>query len=162
MDLRPARPDEAAPLSALALRSKAQWGYDARFLEACRADLTLHPDDIATRRTVVAEDSGQVIGFYTLDGTPPVGELGNLWIEPAHLRRGIGRRLWTHAIDTARTLGFASLLIDADPHAEGFYAAMGAERIGTTPSTAVPGRVLPRMRVHISHPEVVARFRDST
>ena len=32
--MRPARADEAGSLSSLALRSKAQWGYDAKFLEA--------------------------------------------------------------------------------------------------------------------------------
>ena len=38
--LRAARPEEAAAISALALRSKAHWGYDEAFLAACRAELT--------------------------------------------------------------------------------------------------------------------------
>jgi hypothetical protein len=37
MRIRPARPDEATDLSALAMRSKAYWGYDDDFLRACRA-----------------------------------------------------------------------------------------------------------------------------
>jgi hypothetical protein len=43
--IRPARPDECELLSELALRSKGCWGYDAEFLEACRAELTLVPED---------------------------------------------------------------------------------------------------------------------
>ena len=39
MDIRPARPEEAGAISALALRSKGHWGYDPAFLEACREDL---------------------------------------------------------------------------------------------------------------------------
>ena len=41
--VRAARPAEAEAISALALRSKAHWGYDPAFLEACREDLTIDP-----------------------------------------------------------------------------------------------------------------------
>jgi N-acetylglutamate synthase-like GNAT family acetyltransferase len=142
MNIRPARPDEAAALSELALRSKAHWGYDAEFLDRCRAVLTLRSDEIEARRTVLAEEDEKVQGFYTLDD----GELGNLWIDPGHLRKGVGRRLWAHAVETARALGFKELFVVADPHAEGFYRAMGAIRIGEVPSEIEPGRRLPQLQ----------------
>jgi len=145
--MRPARGEEAGALSALALRSKAQWGYDEEFLEACRADLTFSPQQILAGRAVVAEAAGQIVGFYTVDGVPPEGELGNLWVEPMVMRGGIGRRLWQHAMAAAEDAGFSSLLIDADPNAEGFYLAMGATRIGEIASTSIPGRVLPQLRI---------------
>jgi ribosomal protein S18 acetylase RimI-like enzyme len=145
--MRAARADEAAALSQLALRSKAFWGYDDDFLAACRDELTFHPGDVGVRRMVVAEESGRLVGFYTLDGQPPAAELGNLWIEPDYTRRGIGRLLWRHALESARAAGFEALHLDADPNAEGFYLAMGAERIGEVPSESIPGRLLPRMRV---------------
>jgi N-acetylglutamate synthase-like GNAT family acetyltransferase len=145
MNIRPARPDEAAALSELALRSKAHWGYDAEFLDRCRAVLSLGRDEIEARRTVLAEEGAEVQGFYTLDD----GELGNLWIDPGHLRRGVGRRLWVHATETARALGFRELFVVADPHAEGFYRAMGAVRVGEVPSEIEPGRRLPRLRAMI-------------
>lgn len=143
MDLRPARPGEAALLSELALRSKAHWGYDEAFLDRCRPVLTLRPDEVAARHTVVAEAGGEILGFYTIDGD----ELGNLWIDPAHLRKGVGRWLWGHAVESARTLGRTDLVIVADPHAEGFYLAMGAIRSGEVASEVDPGRALPRLRV---------------
>src|SRR5262245_20710052 len=37
-------------LSDLALRSKAYWGYEPRFLAACRAELTVHAGDIELSR----------------------------------------------------------------------------------------------------------------
>jgi GNAT superfamily N-acetyltransferase len=147
MNLRPARRGEASALSDLALRAKAHWGYDEEFLRRCRAVLELRDDELEPRRTVIAEEGGRILGFYTLDGPPPEGELGNLWIDPAHLRRGVGRRLWTHATEAARSLGFAALLIAADPHAEGFYLAMGAARVGEVPSEIAGGRLLPQLRV---------------
>ena len=53
--IRRARGREAAALSALAMRSKAHWGYDAAFMAACRAELTLTPEGIAARPVFVCE-----------------------------------------------------------------------------------------------------------
>ncbi|WP_405359924.1 GNAT family N-acetyltransferase [Kitasatospora sp. NBC_00085] len=150
MRIRPARPDEAEQLSALALRSKAYWGYDAAFLEACREELTLDAAGIERRRTAVAEGGGRVLGFITLVGAPPQGELGMLFVEPDTIGRGVGRRLVEHLRAQATALGFRRLTIDADPYAEPFYLAMGATRIGTTPSESIPGRELPLLALEIT------------
>lgn len=148
-DFRVARPDEAAVLSELALRSKAYWGYDREFLEACRAELTFVADDLVARRAVVAAAGGRVLGFYSLDGQPPDGELGNLWVDPAWIGTGLGRRLWQHAIEAARGIGFAQLRIESDPNAEGFYRAMGAHPAGVTSSGSIPGRTLPVLLMYL-------------
>jgi GNAT superfamily N-acetyltransferase len=148
--LRAARPDEAALLGEIAWRAKGYWGYDADFLEACREELTFGAADIEQRRIVVAEAAGTVVGFYSLDGLPSEGELGNMWIEPGAIGTGLGRQLWTHAINTAQAAGFKQLSIEADPNAEGFYLAMGAERTGETPSGSIPGRVLPLMTFQVA------------
>ena len=145
--LRAALPAEVGALSELAMRSKAYWGYDAEFLEACRDELTFTATDVP--RIVVAESAGTLVGMYTVDGRPPHGVLGNLWVDPSAIGSGIGRHLWTHAISSARTRGFAHLMIDADPNAEGFYLRMGAERIGESPSGSIPGRVLPLLQVNV-------------
>lgn len=145
MELRPAGPDEAALLSALALRSKGHWGYDEAFLAACRDELTIRPDEVEARRTTVAEIQGTVVGHYTIDGDAPVAELGQMFVDPVHIGRGVGRALWTHAVARARAEGIHTLTIDADPFAEAFYLAMGATRTGSVPSGSVPGRVLPRL-----------------
>lgn len=49
-------------------------------------------------------------------------------------------------MEVARALGLSSLLIDADPNAEGFYLRMGAERVGEVPSGSISGRMLPLLR----------------
>jgi SAM-dependent methyltransferase len=41
------------------------------------------------------------------------------------------------------------LTIDADPHAEAFYVAMGAARVGESPSGSIPGRMLPRLELSV-------------
>lgn len=148
--LRPARPAEAAALSALALRSKGHWGYDAEFLAACRAELTLDPAELATHRTLVAESGGRLAGFGTLEGAPPYGELGMLFVDPDLLGRGIGSMLLAALVDRARKEGFTRLSVDADPNAEAFYLASGAVRAGTVGSASIPGRVLPRLTLDVT------------
>lgn len=142
--IRPARVDEAGALSALAIRSKAVWGYSDAFMAACRAELTLAPDDIAARPTFVAEHGGRVVGFYALG---PLGdgrvELDMLFVEPDAIGAGHGRALIEHARRTARESGYATMVIQGDPHAARFYEAAGATRVGERPSRSIPGRALP-------------------
>ena len=64
--IRRALPTEAAVLSSLALRSKSHWGYDVDFLAACRDDLTLSADDIATSVVYVFDGADAPSGFYRL------------------------------------------------------------------------------------------------
>jgi GNAT superfamily N-acetyltransferase len=148
--IRRARPAEAGVLSALALRSKAHWGYDAAFLAACRDDLTLSAEDIASSTVYVCDGVDAPSGFYRLvpqdDG---VAELDDLFVEPAAIGQGVGRRLFQHAVATAAQLGCSELIWQSDPQAEGFYLAMGAERAGESESTVTPGRMLPFMRFRL-------------
>lgn len=140
---RGARGNEAGLLGEVAIRSKGHWGYGEEFLDACRAELTFRPEDMAARRIVVADSLAGIIGFYSIDGHPPSGELVNLWVVPERIGTGLGRKLWQHAVATAGKAGYMSLHIEADPNAVGFYRAMGAEQIGEVPSGSLPGRVLP-------------------
>ncbi|WP_235787078.1 GNAT family N-acetyltransferase [Streptomyces mutabilis] len=152
--IRPARATEAGVLSDLALRSKAHWGYDAEFLDACRDELTVHADEVARRRTVVADGDGRVLGFTTLEGEPPVGVVGMMFVEPRAIGLGVGRRLFEHTVAVGRELGFTRLTVDADPHAEPFYRAMGAVRVGHVPSGSIAGRALPQLALTIERRDV--------
>jgi GNAT superfamily N-acetyltransferase len=140
------RPDEAAALSALALRSKGYWGYDAAFLDACRAELTVTPDQ-AARARVVRDAGGIVRGFHLLapdpDGGAGRGELLMLFVDPSAIGSGIGRALLEDAVRYAAHRGWSALRIESDPGAEGFYVAHGARRVGMAASGSVPGRELP-------------------
>ena len=145
MELRLARFDEADLINELALRSKAHWGYDADFLEASRRVMYLSGHHVLAYRTAVAEVDGRVVGFYTLAGEPPTGELGHLFVDPPYIGQGVGRALWSHAVEASIRLGFERFTLDSDPHAEAFYLAMGAKRTGEAPSVAIAGRMLPRL-----------------
>ena len=155
--LRAGRRDEARRLSDLALRSKGHWGYDQTFLDACRAELTLRPEEVESQRVTVAERDGQIVGFYALAGDPPEGTLADLFVAPDHIGTGVGRALWRHAVLEAGRLGFERITLEADPGAERFYLAMGARRVGSVPSGSIPGRFIPFLEFHIAGRAVVDR-----
>jgi GNAT superfamily N-acetyltransferase len=136
--------DECDLLGRIAVASKGHWGYDRDFLEACRPALVVVEDDVPD--IVVAERDGAVIGWYRLAGEPPAGLLDDLWVRPDAIGTGVGRLLWTDAVRAARLRGLRTLLIEADPHAEGFYLAMGAKRVGVVASSSIAGRTLPLLR----------------
>ena len=77
-------------------------------------------------------------------------EVELLFVDPSAMGQGAGRALWRHAVDAARGGGATALWILADPGAEPFYRAMGAETVGRAPSDAIPGRTLPRMRADLA------------
>ena len=142
----PARPDEAAALSALAIRSKGHWGYDAEFLEACRDELTVDPDriDSPAHRMAVARIGQVIAGYYSLERLGPQRwELNALFVDPAFIRRGIGSQLLAHALGGAQASGARSVKVQSDPDAELFYRRAGAIPVGFEPSGSIAGRELP-------------------
>jgi GNAT superfamily N-acetyltransferase len=145
--IRRALPAEADALRALAHRSKAYWPYSEAFLEAVRPLLELSGRDIETADVWVLEVDGQPVGWHRVTLHGERAELEDLWLEPGWIGTGMGRVLFEHAAGIARERGASRLEWDADPYAEGFYLAMGGEEIGRSPSAAVEGRTLPRMRL---------------
>lgn len=144
MELRPGRPGEAAELSALALRSKAHWGYSAEFLEACRRELTVAESQLAA--VTVADAGGTIAGFSLLEGHEAGAELAMLFVDPPWIGHGVGGRLLMVALATARSRGHRHVDLDADPGAAPFYLKYGAHHLADVPSGSIPGRTLPRLR----------------
>jgi GNAT superfamily N-acetyltransferase len=88
------------------------------------------PEFIAGNVAYAAMEDDRAVGFYLLTTEDDGIHLDHLWIAPHAMGRGIGRALFEHAAGEARRLGHETLKIEADPNAEGFYARMGARRVG--------------------------------
>ena len=140
------RPEEAVTLSALCMRSKAFWGYDEVFMEACREELALTADSIADTQVAVAEQGGQAVGVVQVAVDDDVAVLEKLFVSPDAMGVGIGRLLFDWARSEAVWRGAGVLTIDADPGAADFYRRMGAVDDGWVCSGSIPGRRLPRLR----------------
>ncbi len=144
LHLRQARMEESAAISALARRSKAYWGYDDAFMDACAGELTYSAEDIRTQPVIIAELHGKLAGFFSLfRETPARIELDALFVDPPYIGRGIGRRLFCDAQSRARESGAGILFVQSDPNALPFYQAMGGHVAGEKPSLSIPDRMLP-------------------
>jgi GNAT superfamily N-acetyltransferase len=143
--IRDATATDCDRLSALAFASKAHWGYDEAFMEACRAELSVSVADLA-RASVRVAVGGDILGFHGVAGA----ELEWLFVAPHAMRSGVGTALFHDALEVAQAKGVRELRIDADPNAGPFYERMGARRVGNVPSASIPGRVLPVFAIGVS------------
>ena len=150
--IRDAKPDEADALSALALRSKAHWGYAEDFIAACVDELTLTRRDIEGEIVRVSDQDDRPAGYYYLVFADGIAEVEHLFVAPEAIGGGLGRALWTDLMARAEDLGAREIRVTSDPHAEGFYRAMGCRSIGAEPSTSIPGRSLPRLALALRAP----------
>lgn len=140
---------ELPALSELCMRSKAVWGYDAAFMEACRGELSFDPRDLDSSCIAVAARGHSVIGVAQVRMAGDEADLLKLFVEPAAMRGGVGQALFAWASDVARELGAEQMTIEADPDAAPFYRRLGARDAGLVPSGSIAGRWLPKLIVEL-------------
>jgi GNAT superfamily N-acetyltransferase len=148
--VRAGRPEEAGLLAALAVRSKAHWGYPAAFLDRFARSHGLTAEVVAANDVRVLERDGLIRGYSTVLHRGPVAVLDDLWLEPDEIGRGSGRVLFADASARARAAGASSMQWEAEPGAVGFYERMGAFTTGW--ATSPLGRPLPRMCLALDAP----------
>jgi hypothetical protein len=75
--------DELPELAALCFRSKAVWGYDKDFMEACRSELSFDAAQLRSSSIVVAEEHGKIVGVAQVKVVGKEADLLKLFVEPA-------------------------------------------------------------------------------
>ncbi|MEO0803358.1 MAG: GNAT family N-acetyltransferase [Cyanobacteria bacterium J06642_2] len=154
LTIRSAIRSEAEYLSDLALRSKAYWGYSRDFMTDCRQELSYTQQQIEQHEYsfVVAELEGAIAGFFAIEQLSATEfELEALFVEPLYIGRGIGRALMARAKQMAAELGGEMLIVQSDPHAEGFYRALGGQPTGRRESDSIPGRYLSTFAIPLQY-----------
>jgi N-acetylglutamate synthase-like GNAT family acetyltransferase len=146
--IRQSTPEDAATLTQIALDAKRYWGYPEHWIRHWESDLTISSDFIRDNHVYVAEEEGEIRGFYALCVAGRKAELEHLWVTPGCIGTGIGKELFLDAMEKAAALEVSAVELSADPNAAGFYRRMGAMQIAETESV-VDGHVrkLPRMKI---------------
>ena len=136
--LRPARADDLAALNGIIERAVMTWNLPERVKRLSLPSYRYHPHDLDHLHVVVAEDAEHVIiGVASWEPASPrdlpAGQRGlllhGLYVDPAHLRRGVGSQLLDAALAAAQAQGFDGLLVKAQADANGFFAARGMQRL---------------------------------
>ena len=150
ISIQPVLPEDAPVLTQIALAAKRYWGYPERWIEIWTPQLTFNPENFESNASWAAVEDGKPVAFYTLLEANEIASIENLWVLPEFMGKGVGRRLFLHAVETARRRGYKSLKLEADPNAVGFYERMGMHRTGERRSE-VDGqpRILPIMEMDL-------------
>ena len=150
--VRAARVDDAAELAQIAVRATKHDGYDddaiARFMPGLKVNLAL----IAAGLVFVAEDEqGFPLGYVALRPTGMGGLilLEGIFVDPVCARSGVGTRLFATAVEHSRKMAGSVILVYSSPNSVGFYARLGAIRIGMTPFVFSPDVQLPMLAFSI-------------
>src|SRR5687768_15556726 len=150
IEIRRANPDEADTLTEIAHAAKRHWKYPESWIQQWQAELTISGEFIRTHEMFAATINGAVVGCCALVMTDSLAEIEHMWIRPKQMGNGVGRALFEYVRARAVERGANALELSADPYAEGFYARMGAKRVGEIPADMdEQSRVLPRMRINL-------------
>jgi N-acetylglutamate synthase-like GNAT family acetyltransferase len=113
--IRRARADEAGEITAIAMRSKAYWGYDEHVMEMFRPELVVTEDDIERDHLVVLEHDRRPAGFAHLRPQSHITlELVSFFIDTWAIRQGFGQRLWNYAVAYAREQRLQTVVLESD------------------------------------------------
>src|SRR5882757_6523548 len=96
---------------------------------------------IAAGLVFVAEDEqGAPLGYVALRPTGMGGLilLEGIFVDPVCARSGVGTRLFATAVEHSRKMAGSVILVYSSPNSVGFYARLGAIRIGMTPFVFSP------------------------
>lgn len=153
MIIRRALSNESPALTEIAHDAKRYWGYPENWIQHWQTDLTVSSEFVRENPVYVAEQDGELVGFYALIVRNEKAELEHMWVAPKNIDQGIGKELFIHAMHEAARQNVAVVEISSDPNAEGFYRKMGAQRIGEVASE-IRGeqRALPRLSVDPNRP----------
>ncbi len=132
--IRRARVEDSVLLGELTERSSTHWGCPPGFFDWAPGASDVPPEYIAGNPVYVLEEDGRIVGYYGF--TKEGGDLllDKLFVDRHRIGTGYGKRLWLHAVDTARDLGYREMIIGSDPNAAPFYKAMGAEWYAEKPT----------------------------
>lgn len=128
--IHPTQPSDSDALTEIALTAKRHWNYPERWIQYWLPALSVSAEYIRANESWIAAVQFKPVAWYSLKQVAEHLWLDNLWVLPACMGKGIGRKLFSHALERSRIRGASVLKIEADPNAENFYIRMGARRKG--------------------------------
>ncbi|WP_162263960.1 MULTISPECIES: GNAT family N-acetyltransferase [Legionella] len=129
-------------------QSKAVWNYSESFLNVFMEKYGVKPSFLEREEIVLFEKDQSLVGLYAFKiNEQSAAELDLFFINSNHIRQGLGKQIWQHAINFASTKGWLKFELVSDPNAEGFYLKMGAKSLRKFES--FPGRFVPVLSVSL-------------
>ena len=148
LQIRPARPDEGERLREIAIAAKGHWGYDPAVVRRWAAEGDFSAAGLRAKEFFVAEADGRAVAWSALIPRGEIVWLDDMWVEPEWIGKGVGSRLFRHAVERATELGASTMEWEAEPNAVGFYERVGGRYVRDS-EPGEWGRVLPVMGIDL-------------
>ena len=155
--IRSAKTEDSQVLTEITFTSKGYWNYPKEYFEIWKNELTISSDYILKNEVFVYETDDAIVGYYSLVELKEDMEISgirigkgfwleHMFIDPGHIRKGIGTKLFGHLRERCMTRGIKELGILSDPNSKGFYEKMGCMYKGEYPST-IQNRTTPFLQL---------------
>lgn len=139
-------------ITEISFLAKHYWNYPSEYYDIWKDELTISEDYINNNKVFVAEEQGEVIGYFSIvkveddffAGKVFVKKgfwLEHIFIKPKCIKNGIGTKLMNFAKNYCIENKIECLNIFSDPNAYGFYERIGAKYIGESLSS-IEGRTV--------------------
>ncbi len=148
MKFRKAQPLEIQELNSLIRESKAFWGYSHEFIQKFMDKFGLSIEHLNKLQIAVMIEQEVMVAVIAFDLKESEPILDYFFLAPRLIGKGFGRKMWHYAVKVAKENNWDTFTFYSDPHSEGFYRHMGAEKIGEFES--FPGRFVPVMRYKLT------------
>ena len=145
LTFRPANTADIQTLNRISLASKRHWNYPEEWISMWKDDLTLDENDLLNSSVIVLEVRTIVKGFCSIRTNSDHYEVLHLWLLPELIGQGLGKVLLQTSMDRTIEKNLP-ILVEADPHAEAFYAKQGFVTYDKKESYP-KGRYLPLMKM---------------
>lgn len=136
-------------INAVIKASKSYWPYDPKYVEEALKLLCIDTQwlDNHLGYTIFCD---HVCGFMGVEIHEVQWHLEHLWINPSHIRRGLGRLAVNRLLQEADKAGIHKITLLPDPPAEDFYLKLGAEFTDKKyPSRIVGGPLFQEMQFRL-------------
>jgi GNAT superfamily N-acetyltransferase len=157
LSVRATRSSDLSAVDALLARSYPRLLKDAYAPSVLVTALPLisraQPKLVACGTYYGAWDGDRLVGVggWTQDPVSRVrGHVRHVATDERVTRRGVGRTLLGHVLDTARDAGLREMVCMSTRNAVAFYGSLGFHEIGPIDVALQPGITFPCMRMHLS------------
>lgn len=103
----------------------------------------------SARRTLYGGDQSKSGPDPLLDPTSEPARIRAFFVDPAHARQGLGRRIFERCVQDARASGFTALELMATLPGEPLYRALGFEALSSEAAALPDGETLPMVHMRL-------------
>ncbi len=142
ISIKESESNEVVEINKLLYLSKGYWGYDNIFMDKFMKEFSITKNYLKNNSVFSCYYNFFLVGFFAFSNNKL--ELDYFFISPQYIGKGIGKQLWIHCCNIAKTkFNKNYFILWSDPNAESFYIRMGCKKIGTKNSNILPNRESP-------------------